>query len=202
MTDRPGRQRDQGFTLFELLLVMSIVAIMVSVVVLSLSPDNSHRELEREAKRLTEVLRQAADEAVFQDRELGLVLEETQYHFVSWDREKQRWLPLENDTVLRAYQLPESVRLHIIATDIPYSLLTPSENEVEAGMVSSSDSGALSAQADNADSSREDAQVWFLSSAEVTPFVIELSNKDEPLRRYTITASAMGDLVLDKPHAH
>ncbi len=68
--------------------------------------------------------------------------------------------------------------------------------------MSANDAAPASGQgAHAADASREGAQVWFLSSGEVTPFVIELSNKDEPLRRYTITASAMGEIVLDKPDA-
>lgn len=197
-------RRQRAFTLFELLLVMTIVAIMVSAVVFSMNPDNSHRELEREAKRLTEILREVADDAVFQDHELGLVLDENQYAFLVWDRKEQHWLPMENDSVFRPYKLPESVRMRITVEDIPYSLLTPSEENVEESSIeqpSESETSTRRAGAQDADASREGAQAWLLSSGEITPFVIELSSKDEPLRRYTISASAMGEIVLENTHA-
>lgn len=201
MTAPQRRKKQQAFTLFELLLVMTIVAIMMSAVVLTLNPDNSHRELEQEAKRLTEVLRQLGDEAVFQGQELGVVFQENHYEFVAWNRKDERWLPMNTDPVFRPYTLPEPVLLILTAEDIPYSLAKQDDTAEETSN-RVRDSAIDQGLDDKTDATPQSVpSVWFLSSGEVTPFVLELLTENDPGRRYKITASATGDIALEMPDA-
>lgn len=202
MTDRLRRKKQQAFTLFELLLVMTIVAIMVSAVVLTLNPDNSHRELEQEAKRLTEVLRQLGDEAVFQGQELGVVFQENHYQFAAWNRKDERWLPMDTDPVFRPYTLPEPVLLVLTAEEVPYSLAKQDDAALEETENLVNDSVTEQGINDKTDDTPQSVpSAWFLSSGEITPFVLELFTENDPGRRYKITVSAMGDIVLEMPDA-
>jgi len=99
--------KQQGFTLLELLLVIVIVAIMSAAVVITMNPDNTHRELEKEARRLTQVLRQLADESIFQGQEFGVSFDEEKYTFFVWNREENQWQAYEQPPVFRSYALPE-----------------------------------------------------------------------------------------------
>lgn len=85
--------RTHGFTLIEVLVVLVIVAVMAGLLVFSVR-DNPERELKREAQGLAALLNTAVDEAVMQSRDLGLVINDQGYVFVTFDPEEKRWLPL------------------------------------------------------------------------------------------------------------
>ena len=77
----------KGFTLVELLLVLAIIAITAASAVVYLIPDSLQHELEREAKRLFQVLRLLEDEAVMQSAEYGVEVFDDGYRFLKFDYE-------------------------------------------------------------------------------------------------------------------
>lgn len=77
-----------GFTLIEILIVMTIIGIMTAMVSLSITPDH-HRQMRDEAYRFARVLEQAVDAAEMGDP-LGLVWTPTGYGFRRLD-EQGHW---------------------------------------------------------------------------------------------------------------
>lgn len=186
MNRQPPRQ--QGFTLLELLLVIVIVSIVSAAVVITMNPDNTHRELEKEARRLTQVLRQLADESLFQGQEFGVRFQEEEYAFFIWDRETNQWQGYEQAPVFRSYTLPEPFVMLFEAEDISYSL-KKKKNTPEDSQESFS----------TEETETSPPNAWFLSSGEITPFSISMFSEGDSERRYLISANAVGDITLQTP---
>jgi len=187
MIRQPTRQ--QGFTLLELLLVIVIVAIVSAAVVITMNPDNTHRELEKEARRLTQVLRQLADESLFQGQEFGVRFQEEEYAFFIWDRETNQWQSYEQAPVFRTYSLPEPFVMVFEAEDISYSLKKKNTPEDSQESISSEEPEISPPNA------------WFLSSGEITPFSISMFSDGDSERRYLISATTVGEIALQTPNS-
>jgi type II secretion system protein H len=131
MTTRPCRSSfARGFTLIEVMVVMVIIAIMVTVVSLSLKGDRAGEALGEEAKRLSALINLAREEAVMRDTDIGLVLANDGYFFVQGNEDAagegfgQRsgvnagaasgiaaFIALTDDDMFRARTLPSGAEL-------------------------------------------------------------------------------------------
>jgi general secretion pathway protein H len=67
-------KKSQGFTLIEVLLVVLLIGIVSGIVLLAASPNDSSRLIASETNRLAEAISLAADEAVSENQQLGLML--------------------------------------------------------------------------------------------------------------------------------
>ena len=106
-----------GFTLIELLVVVVIVAILSSLVLLSINVVGDDRELDREARRLVSLLEVAADEAELQGRDFGIEFVREGYRFVEYDPVFDAWVEIIGDDVLRTRELPESIEFSLVVED-------------------------------------------------------------------------------------
>ncbi|MEW6727878.1 MAG: type II secretion system minor pseudopilin GspH [Pseudomonadota bacterium] len=107
-----------GFTLIEVMVVMVIIAILVTMVSLSLKGDRAGAALEEEAQRLTALLNLLREEAVMRDQTLGLALTGEGYVFVIRElpdpaapAELPAFRPLSDDGVFRPRALPPGTRM-------------------------------------------------------------------------------------------
>jgi general secretion pathway protein H len=105
--------RRQGFTLLEVLMVVLLVGILGSVVMLSIDTGGPGRYLREEADRLSTLIEQAANEAVMQNQEYGLRLEEGGYRFLCLDEARQEWADCK-DEIFRARTLAEGLELRLL----------------------------------------------------------------------------------------
>lgn len=92
-SSKPG-----GFTLVELLVVIVLIAILGSLVVLSVDVDQESRELEASAQQIRQYLQNAFQEAILSGYPVGLLVEDNSLVFLLVG--EQGWeMQLENETL-------------------------------------------------------------------------------------------------------
>lgn len=101
----------RGFTLLEILVVLTIVSILVGLASLSVG-GNRYRKIRSEANRLLQTVVLASEEAVMQGEELGLRVEEDGYAFLYFDIDTEQWRELD-ERPFRSYKLPPGLTLEL-----------------------------------------------------------------------------------------
>jgi len=163
----------RGFTLLELLVVLVMIGIILGVMVLSLGDGGRSDQIRQEARRLSTLFSMLSQEAVVNSSEYGVQLKPDGYRFLRFVDGK--WQAVENDTLLRERQLPEGIELTLYQDKVEVSLQPFS---------------LLQQEADKAK-----PQLLFFSSAERTPFELELAYRDPPELRQRIDGPLLGDIV-------
>jgi len=92
-----------GFTLIELVLVLSILAIMVSYA-LPQNSDLNARRLKQEEQRLSYLMRQANRQALLEMRHFGLGIAHNTYTFFRLN--DKHWQPIHRPALLKPHSLP------------------------------------------------------------------------------------------------
>lgn len=116
------RRGMSGFTLFELLVTIAIVAIMISLAVLSIG-DNRQDHVRRVAEQITALLQLAQEQALFNGEELGVEFSTEGYDF--FQLHEGRWQPLTSDPHLRPRPLPADVTLTLYLEGLEVDLEAP-----------------------------------------------------------------------------
>ena len=88
----------RGFTLLELLVVMTIAGITLGMVTLNALP-NSQQALQNDAQRIALLLQLARDEAIVRNRPIAFEADAQSYRFLL--REGNTWQALAQDDLLR-----------------------------------------------------------------------------------------------------
>lgn len=157
--------RLRGFTLLELLIVIVIMGLMATFAVLSLGSRALDERLDTEARRLFELITLAAEEAVLQGTELGLIHTADGYAFLVLKDGK--WLPFEDAGALRPRTLNEPFFLELRVEDRPVGPARLDDDKVDLK-----------------------PQVLLLSSGEVTAFRLNLR-----ARNYGVYFQLEGDVL-------
>lgn len=140
-----------GFTLIELLVVLVLVGLLASLAVFTLGGDSRQREAENIVRELYLLMQSASEQAVLNNRELGLLFEDDGYRFLVFNETEGRWTA-PRERLFRPRTLPSWLVLdRYIASDVPR-------------LASSSDG----------DSDRLLPDLVFFSSGETTPFQLEI----------------------------
>lgn len=152
----------QGFTLLEVLVVITIVGILVGVTVLSFGATDQRR-LSAEASRLKLAFEQAADAALMKQITLGWFYreEENQYRFEQLNDAGQ-WIK-PGDTVFQSYAIDGPIEL---------SIHQSIENSSEAPVQQRIQTKEFLREFEE----DEKPQLLFFSSGEYTPFEILISD--------------------------
>jgi general secretion pathway protein H len=160
----PVRRNASGFTLLELLVVVIIIAIIVSMAVLSVGLVDDDRGMRTEAQRLASLVQLAQDEAMLQGREFGVEVMLSSYRFVEYDPFTNQWQTIPDDELLRQRELPEQLEFdlflegkRVLLDDDPAELADEDDDE-EGGRPMS---GSLRTYAPH---------LLIFSSGDVTPF--------------------------------
>lgn len=186
----------------ELLLVLAIIAITATSAVMYLIPDSLQHELEREAKRLFQVLRLLEDEAIMQSAEYGVEVFDDGYRFLVFDYESANWSVLEDQRIYRPYRLKEGLFMVLESQAIEQALASRKKtgNNSENAGATSETQGDENTRVDESDSEIKAPPIWVLSSGELTEFKIEMFKQDSQDDPYIILGYETGELELKTPY--
>jgi general secretion pathway protein H len=160
------RPLQHGFTLLEMVVVLVLVGILTGFALLSVGTDPMGEQVQNQGERLAALLRYHRDTAMLRIENRGLMLSEEGYTLLRWDG--KQWLEVDDTRLAASGRLPAGLRLDLSVEDLP-AVLKPEDDEKEADI----------------------PQVWLLSSGEMLPFLLVLSDASESYR-FQIEGTAAG----------
>jgi len=152
-TCKPDLSRIQGFTLLEVLVVISLVSILTGVVLLGFTGADTQQEVKGFAQRLAFRVELARHQALNRNREWGVYVAEHEYRFAEFNPDLGEWEE-QRQRPFDSIDMPELVRLRVSTEGV----------------------GELPFDREHL------PQILIFSSGEVTPFTVflEMSGDREP----------------------
>lgn len=173
--------RSSGFTLLEVLMVVLVVGILSAVVLISLNPGGPERKLGDETERLASLISLASNEAVMQNREYGVRLEQGGYDFLCLEDKSQKWRECVGDSMLKHHVLPKGLEVRA---------LTGSRMSLPRGEAEEPDT--LKEDPEKEEAAILTPDVILLSSGEASPVELEIRVIEEPSLRMTVIVDDIG----------
>ena len=164
--------RSKGFTLIEILVVLVIMAVIISLAVLSIGTTGRDTQLDEESRRIQGLVDILHERALLEGRDFGLRIEPTGYGFVVYSADRDRWLPLGDEHEFRHRDLPKGVTFQL-ELDSVQVVLKPLEQSLSS------------------DDPPPPPQVAIAASGEGTPFHLTLL-RDATQARAAVNGDAFG----------
>ena len=213
------RNRIRGFTLIEILVVLVIIGIVVGVALIKLGALGRSPAAKRAAEQLSSLATLASQQAVMDGQQYGLLVSRHGYQFYVFDG--QTWKPVQDDEMFRARHLGKDVifKLHLEGEPVNLAKTDLVPSEASSSTADSADLGLgssdnLQSQEDKQNSNdhgkqsnhdrtkQPKPQIALLSSGEITPFRILVSDTADPTAEYVISASLSKGITLKSPGEH
>jgi general secretion pathway protein H len=105
--------RSRGFTLVEILVVVVIMAVIISLAVLSMGVTGRDAGLDDETRRILGLMSLLHERALLEGRDFGMRLEPTAYEFVVYDPYKDQWQPMNQDREFRHRELQKGMSFQL-----------------------------------------------------------------------------------------
>ena len=150
MPSRGGTTRGvgaRGFTLLEILIVLTILAVLTGTVVLGFGGGSAERDLKGAAQRMALRMELARQRALQRNREWGIYVRADDYAFAEYDPEEASWIE-QTDRAFDQNDLPERVALRLRTEGV--------------------------GQLPFAENDEDTPQIIVFSSGEITPFTVRL----------------------------
>src|SRR5271167_2775248 len=166
--------RSKGFTLVEILVVLVIMAVVISLAVLSVNATGRDSQLDEESRRIQGLVGLLHERALLEGRDFGLRIEPTAYEFVVYDPRRDRWMMLNQDREYRHRELPKGISFQL-QLDSQTVVLKPIDRNLSS------------------DNPPPNPQVAIAASGEGTPFRLILQ-RDATQARASVDGDALGKL--------
>jgi general secretion pathway protein H len=105
--------RSKGFTLVEILVVVVIMAIVISLAILSVGTTGRDSQLDEESRRIEGLVGLLHERALLEGRDFGLRIEPAAYEFVVYDARRDRWMTLDQEHEFRHRDLPKGLSFQL-----------------------------------------------------------------------------------------
>lgn len=160
-------------------MVLVVIAIMVSMAMLSFGVLGRDRQAEEETRRFWVVLQQAREEAELQAEDLGVFISADSYEYLRFEPRLNEWQLIDGDELFAQRKLPEGLRfrLRVESRDV---VMKPD----------------LPNRGDEDENRKWPPQVMVFSSGDVMPFELELERDGAP-SMWRVTALADSDLRVE-----
>ncbi len=165
----------RGFSLLELLIVVTIIGIFAGMAVLSLGVLGNDREIEHEALRLKSLIDFVHEQAVMQSRDYGVLFTDDGYRFYVYDYDEMKWVDAPEADILGAHSLKQPLAMSLKLEDRKLVLDTGSKPKDPL--------------------KQPEPQVVILSSGEMTPFEADIY-RDVAGGRFVLTAGFDGKIEI------
>jgi general secretion pathway protein H len=166
--------RLRGFTLIEILVVVVIMAVVISLALLSISVTGRDTQIDEESQRIAGLLDMLHERAVIEGHDFGLRLEPSAYEFLAYDTRRGQWMPFDQEREFRHRTLPPGLVFQL-ELDSRQVVLQPIDPNL-------------------ATDTPPPPQLAIAASGDSTPFRITLV-RDETKARALIMGDAMGKLT-------
>ena len=164
-------RQGRGFTLLELLVVLVMIGVILGVMMISLGDGGRSDRIRQEGRRIATLFNLLGQEAVLNSAEYGVILEKDSYRFLRFV--ENDWQPIGGDSMFAEHKLPTDMALSLYMDKLSVSLEPPLLKDDE----------------------KPKPQLLFFSSAERTPFELELAYRDPPELRQRIDGPMLGDIL-------
>lgn len=165
--------RSKGFTLVEILVVIVIMAVVISIAVLSVSSTGRDSQLDEESRRIEGLVGLLHERALLEGRDFGLRIEPAAYEFVVYDTRRDRWMMLDQEREFRHRELPKGVSFQL-QLDSQTVVIKPVDRNLSDG-------------------NQPNPQVAIAASGEGTPFRLTLQ-RDATQAKASVDGDALGKI--------
>lgn len=166
-------QRNSGFTLIEVMVVVVLIGLMASLVQFNFASSKTEDLLKYESARFAAIFDIAAEYGMLNNIELGLIVNEDNYVFVGYDGTK--WAEVPNQNWDSSVQLPEEIMVDLELDDLPIEepLLFDTDTFLEK------DEEDFTLRSKEEEEKKVIPQVYILSGGDITPFSLTFRISDE-----------------------
>ena len=159
-------EKQHGFTLIEVMVVIVLIGLMASLVQFNISGNNPADKLKHESARFAAIFEVAADYGMLNNVELGLIVKKDSYQFVGYDG--TQWTEIPDQDWQAHVTMSEEIELSLELDDLP----------IDEPLLFDADTFKEIDEDDFTLMSREERekkiipQVYILSGGDLTPFSV------------------------------